>query len=117
MLLILSRAGDHHDRQVDMIMTSLPVPSERTEQIRKETATDETMTELKKMISRGRTVQRSVHSWTYTTELSAVDDVIRGNTFVIPSSMRENMLRKIREGRLGVWTKNEPRHWPQHGLM
>lgn len=36
-----------------MIMASLLVSSERTEQIRKENEKDETMKELKKMITRG----------------------------------------------------------------
>ncbi|KAK2890507.1 hypothetical protein Q8A73_018807 [Channa argus] len=38
---------------VDMILTSLPVTTDRTEQIQTETNTDETMTELKRIILKG----------------------------------------------------------------
>ncbi|KAK0137820.1 hypothetical protein N1851_025993 [Merluccius polli] len=131
----LSRAVDKHERQdnekcadiqayVDMIMTSLPVSIERTEQIRKETAMDETMTELKKIISRGWPEHKSdcplrvQDYWTYRTELSVVDDIVfKGNKFVIPSSMRKDMLRKIHEGHMGEETcKGKPRevmYWPR----
>ena len=131
----LSRAVDKHERQdsekctdiqayVDMIMTSLPVSSERTEQIRKETAKDETMKELKKMISRGWPEHKSdcplqvQDYWTYRTELSVVDDIVfKGNTFVIPSSMRKDMLRKIHEGHLGEEKckrrAREVMYWPR----
>ena len=60
----LSRAVDKHEKPdkekcadiqayIDMIMTSLPVSSERTEQLKQETEKDETLTELKRMIKQG----------------------------------------------------------------
>lgn len=90
----LSRAVDKHERQdsekcadiqtyFDMIMTSLPLSSERAEQIRKEPAKDKIMKELKMMISRGWPEHKSdcplgvQDYWTDRTELSVVDDSVQ----------------------------------------
>lgn len=115
----LSRAVDKHEKAdkekcadiqayVDMIMTSLPVSSEKTEQLKQETEKDETLTELRRIIKQGWPERKSdcprrvQDYWTYKTELTEVDNIVfKGNRFVIPSSMQKEMLRKIHEGHLG----------------
>lgn len=113
----LSRAVDKNDSAdettqiqayVDRIVSSLPVSEERTEQIRKETETDQTMRTLKETIQRGWPEQRQTcpaaiqDYWMCRTELTVVDGIIfKGNKFVIPPAMRQEILLKIHEGHLG----------------
>lgn len=109
---------------VDMIVTSLPVSADRTEQIRKETNADETMKELKETIQKGwpkskRNCPRRIQDyWNHRAELTVVDDIVlKGSKFVIPSSLHKEMLQKIHEGHLGeVKCKRRARevmYWPR----
>lgn len=109
---------------VDMIVTSLPVSAERTEQIRKATRLDDTMKELKKTILTGwpeqkRDCPRQIQDyWAYRAELSVVNDIVfKGSKFVIPASMRKEMLQKVHEGHLGEEKckrrAREVMYWPR----
>lgn len=131
----LSRAVDKQEKPgkekcadiqayVDMIMASLPASSKRTEQIRQETEKDETLKELKRMIKQGWPEYKSdcplrvQDYWTCKTELSVVDNIVfKGNKFVIPSSMRKEMLQKIHVGHLGEEKckrrAREVMYWPR----
>ncbi len=109
----LSRAVDKHENlisekgadiqaYVDMIVTSLPVSPEKTEQIRNATDADGTMTQLKETILKGWPEKKSdcpkqiQDYWSCRAELSVVNDIIfKGNKFVIPASMRKEMLHKV----------------------
>lgn len=56
--------------------------------------------------------------WTCKTELSVADDIVfKGNNFVIPSSMRREMLQMIHEGHLGEekckHRAREVMYWPR----
>lgn len=109
---------------VDMVMTSIPVTADRTEQIRNETIKDATLRVLKDTIQKGwpntkshcpKTIQ---DYWSYRDELTVVDDIIlKGTKFVIPSSLRKLMLQKIHQGHLGeVKCKSRARevmYWPR----
>ncbi|RXN19764.1 Retrotransposable element Tf2 type 1 [Labeo rohita] len=115
----LSRAVDKHESltsekgadiqaYVDMIVTSLPVSSEKTEQIRKATDMDGTMTQLRETILEGWPEKKSdcpkqfQDYWSCRAELSVVNDIIfKGNKFVIPASVRKEMLHKVHEEHLG----------------
>uniref|UniRef100_A0A3P9HQ00 Gypsy retrotransposon integrase-like protein 1 n=1 Tax=Oryzias latipes TaxID=8090 RepID=A0A3P9HQ00_ORYLA len=131
----LSRAVDKDEKEdsgkgaeiqayVDMILTSLPVTADRTEQIRTETNADETMKELKRTILKGWPENKKEcpgkiqDFWNCRAELTVVDDIVlKGSKFVIPTSLRKQMLRKIHEGHLGeVKCKRRARdvmYWPR----
>lgn len=93
---------------VDMIVTSLPVTADRTEQIRRETNADEMMKELKRTVqtewpeNKKDCPMKIQDYWNCRAELTVMDDmVLKGSKFVIPSSLRKQML-KIHKGHLGV---------------
>lgn len=131
----LSRAVDKEERAdsektaeiqayVDMIVTSLPVTADRTEQIRRETNADETMKELKHTVQTGWPKNKKdcptkiQDYWNCRAELTVVDDIVmKGSKFVIPLSLRKQMLQKIHEGHLGeVKCKRRARevmYWPR----
>ncbi len=131
----LSRAVDREERAdseksaeiqayVDMIVTSLPVTADRTEQIQRETNTDETMKELMSTVQKGWPENKKdcpakiQDYWNCRSELTVVDGIVlKGSKFVIPSSLREQMLQKIHEGHLGeVKCKRRARevmYWPR----
>ncbi|XP_061887621.1 uncharacterized protein K02A2.6-like isoform X2 [Entelurus aequoreus] len=109
---------------VDMVVTSLPVTADRTEQIRKETIADETMKELKSTVQNGWPDNKKdcplkiQDYWNCRAELTVVDDIVlKGSKFVIPYSLRKQMLEKIHEGHLGeVKCKRRAREvmfWPR----
>nr|XP_054606603.1 uncharacterized protein K02A2.6-like [Nothobranchius furzeri] len=131
----LSRAVDkeeHEDLEksldiqayVDMVMTSLPVSADRSEQIKIETNADEVMNELKSTIMKGWPENKKECSakiqdyWNCRGELTVVDDIVmKGSKYVIPYSLRKQMLQKIHEGHLGeVKCKRRARevmYWPR----
>lgn len=115
----LSRAVDKEERAdsentveiqayVDMIVTSLPVTADRTEQIRRETNADETMKELKRTVQTGwpknkKDCPTKIQDYrNCRAELTVVDDIVmKGSKFVIPLSLCKQMLQKIHKGHLG----------------
>lgn len=107
-----------------MIVTSLPVTADRTEQIRRETNADETMKELKRTVQTGWPKNKKdcptkiQDYWNCRAELTVVDDIVmKGSKIVIPLSLRKQMLQKIHEGHLGeVKCKRRARevmYWPR----
>ncbi|XP_038139714.1 uncharacterized protein LOC119782701 [Cyprinodon tularosa] len=109
---------------VDMVVSSLPITGDRTEQIRRETSADEVLKELKITIQKGWPENRKdcpitvQDYWNCRAELTVVDDIVmKGSKFVIPSSLRKQMLQKIHEGHLGeVKCKRRARevmYWPR----
>lgn len=109
---------------VDMVVMSLPVTEDRTEQIQRETIADETMKELKSTILKGwpgnkKDCPVKIHNyWNCRAELTVVDDIVmKGSKFIIPSSLHKQMLQKIHEGHLGeVKCKRRARevmYWPR----
>lgn len=128
----LSRAVDKHEKPdkekcadiqvyVDMIMTSLPVSSERTEQIKQETEKDETLKELKRMIKQGWPEHKSdCLSTARLLDLQNRADggrqhCVQGKQVCYP--VFKGMLRKIHEGHLGEEKckrrAREVMYWPR----
>lgn len=111
----LSRAVDKEEpadsekrAYLDMVFTSLPVTEDRTEQIWRETFTDESMKELKSAILKGWHGKKKdcpvkiQDYWNCRAELTVVDNIVmKGSNLVIPSSLRKQMLQKIHKGHLG----------------
>lgn len=129
----LSRAVDKEERAdreksaeiqayVDMVVMSLPVTEDRTEQIRRETIAHETMKELKSTILKGwpgkkKGLPVKIHDYCRA-ELTVVDDIVmKGSKFIIRSSLRKQILEKIHKGHLGeVKCKcraREVMYWPR----
>ena len=111
---------------VNFIVSNLPVSDPKMTEIRSATEQDTTMIRLKNTIQSGWPEKRSqVHQdlrdyWTYRDELCETDGIIlKGGRIVIPSSLREDMLKIIHSSHLGV-VKNKQRardilFWPQMG--
>ncbi|KAL6473791.1 hypothetical protein MHYP_G00173520 [Metynnis hypsauchen] len=98
--------GVHIQAYVDMVIA--PVSAEKTEQIRVQTNADDTMKALKKFIMDGwpslkKDCPLSLHDYRMCrTDLTVVNDIIyKGKKYVIPASLRKEMLFKIHEGHLG----------------
>uniref|UniRef100_A0A8C7QE35 Gypsy retrotransposon integrase-like protein 1 n=1 Tax=Oncorhynchus mykiss TaxID=8022 RepID=A0A8C7QE35_ONCMY len=107
-----------------MIVESLPVSSERMEQIKRETAADQTMTELKETTLIGWPAQKNncprriQDYWMCRAELTVVDDIVfKGNKIVIPMTLRKEMLQKIHKAHLGEEKckrqAREVMYWPR----
>lgn len=93
---------------VDMVVASLPVSVDRTEQIKLETEKNEIMKELKVAIQEGWPEEKKEcpvrirDYWACRSELTVVDGIVfKGSKFVIPINIRKEMLRKIHKGHLG----------------
>lgn len=133
----LSRAVDRQEETetcateikayVDMVVASLPVSADRTDQIKQETEKDETMKELKVAIQEGWPEEkkdcpvRIRDYWACRSELTVEDGIIfKGCKFVIPASLRKEMLKKIHEGHLGEEKckrrAREVMYWPRINL-
>ncbi|XP_057709985.1 uncharacterized protein K02A2.6-like [Corythoichthys intestinalis] len=94
---------------VHMITSALPVADAKMELIRTETIKDETLRQLQQIIRNGWPDVKQICSpdiaeyWNYRAELSEVGDIIyKGSKIVIPKSLRNEMLKKIHEGHLGI---------------
>ncbi len=111
---------------VNLIMSNLPVSEPKLKEIRNATEQDTTMMRLKNTIRSGWPEKRSqVHQdlrdyWSYRDELCEAEGIIlKGGKIVIPSSLKEDMLKIIHSSHLGV-VKNKQRardilFWPQMG--
>lgn len=97
------------EAQVHMVITNLPVSSEKFEEFRKETKKDLTLTKLTQTVLNGwpqtkcqaaREIQKY---WNYREEISVVDGVLfKGERLIVPSAMRAEMLKRIHESHLGI---------------
>ncbi len=112
---------------VDMVVASLPVSADRTDQIKQETEKDEIMKELKVAIQEGWPEEkkdcpvRIRDYWACRSELTVVDGIIfKGSKFVIPVSLRKEMPNKIHERHLGEEKckrrAREVMYWPRINL-
>ncbi|XP_030855818.1 uncharacterized protein K02A2.6-like [Strongylocentrotus purpuratus] len=95
---------------VDAIVKSMPVTSNKRNQIVEETKKDDQLQELLGIIRDGwpETKQQSCpvrvrEYWNIRSELSEADGIIfKGSKIVVPTTMRRFMLNKIHEGHLGI---------------
>ena len=111
---------------VNLIVSNLPVSDPKLTEIRSATERDTTMMRLKNTIRSGWPEKRSqLHQdlrdyWSYQDELYEADGIIlKGGKIVIPSTLREDMLKIIHSSHLGV-VKNKQRakdvlFWPLMG--
>ena len=100
---------------VNLIVSNLPVSDPKLTEIRSATERDTTMMRLKNTIRSGWPEKRSqLHQdlrdyWSYQDELYEADGIIlKGGKIVIPSTLREDMLKIIHSSHLGV-VKNKQR--------
>ena len=89
-----------------LIHSSLQVSKPRLEEIREETAKDESLKDLSEIIKRGwaettACLSNSTHMyWDYRDELSELNGIIiRGERILIPTSMRKEMLERTHQGK------------------
>ena len=94
---------------VHTVTSRMPVSEERLGQIKKETATDQTIKTLFSTIGRGcpetrkQTPCEIYDYWNYRDELSEVDGILlKQDKIIIPLSMRGNMLERIHESHMGI---------------
>ena len=94
---------------VHTIMSNLPVSDQKMSEIQLETEKDETMKQLKQTINEGWPENKNCipiairEFWQYRDELSEVNGIIlKGETILIPPSMRREMLEKIHVGHMGI---------------
>lgn len=101
-------SAEHAFEEVNM-MTHLPIRDERLQQIREQTASDDTLQSLKRVIIAGwPDVKEALppqlmpyHS--YRDELAVQDGLIfKGEHVIIPTSMRKTMKEKIHSSHLGI---------------
>ena len=95
--------------QVHLLLSSLPVTSEKYGNLKKETADDKLMSGLKKYILNGWPDHKQVlleelrPYWHFREELTCTDGLIfKGNRIVVPVSMQHEILKKIHDGHLGI---------------
>ena len=95
--------------QIHLIQSSLPVSKPKLEEIREETAKDESLKDLIEIIKRGWPETKAYVSnstrmyWDVRDELSELNGIIlRGERILIPTSMRKEMLERIHQGHMGI---------------
>ena len=105
----VSSASAKADMQVHLLLSSLPVTSEKYGNLKKETADDKLMSGLKKCILNGWPDHKQVlleelrPYWHFREELTCADGLIfKGNRIVVPVSMQHEILKKIHDGHLGI---------------
>ena len=102
---------------VHLVSRTLPVTESKLEEIKRETADDQsmrTLSETIKCVWPETKVQTpvSIHAyWDVRDELSELNGVVlRGERIVIPPSMRKEMLERIHQGLMGIEkSKRRPR--------
>ena len=95
---------------VHLIQSSLPVSKLKLEEIREETAKDESLKDLIEIIKRGwpERIQACISNstrmyWDVRDELSELNGIIlRGERILISTSMRKEMLERIHQGHMGI---------------
>ena len=104
-----SKMNEELECYVHTVDSRMPVSEERLEQIKKETATDQTMKTLFSTIRRGWPETRKqapceiYDYWNYRDELTEVDGILlKQDKIIIPLSMRGKMLERIHESHMGI---------------
>ena len=99
---------------VNLIMSDLPVSDPKLREIRNAKEQDTTMMRLKNTIRSGwpekdlRSIKTLDDYWSYRDELCEAESVIlKGGKIVIPSSLKEDMLKIIHSSHLGVVKNNQ----------
>ena len=97
------------DAQVHAVISTLPMPDQKLNELREATDNDEGLQALRDYILVGwpsskPQVPPSLHEyWNFRDELAYIDRLIlKGTKLVIPSSMRSDMLSKIHAGHMGM---------------
>ncbi|KAL7889064.1 hypothetical protein AOLI_G00040380 [Acnodon oligacanthus] len=97
------------EAQVHLVVSNLPVSSEKLLEFRKETKDDMTLTKLTETVLNGWPERKSQAAkeiqpyWNFREEISAVDGVLfKGERLIVPAAMRAKMLKHIHESHLGV---------------
>lgn len=97
------------EAQVHMVISNLPVSSEKLDEFKKETKNDETLMKLTETVLSGwpKTKSQAAREiqvyWNYREEISAVDGILfKGERIIVPTSMRAEMLKRIHESHLGI---------------
>ena len=91
--------------QIHLIQSNLAVSKPKLEEIREETAKDES---LKEIIKRGWLETKACVSnstrmyWDVRDELSELNGILRGERILIPTSMPKEMLETIHQGHMGI---------------
>ena len=101
--------------QIHLIQSNLAVSKPKLEEIRDETAKDESLKDLIEIIKPGWPETKACVSnstrmyWHVRDELSELNGIIlRGQRILIPTSMRKEMLERIHQGHMGI-EKSKPR--------
>lgn len=121
---VSSNTHDDVNAYVDMITSALPVADVKMELIRTETNKDDTLRKLRQIITDGWPITKQGCSpditeyWNCRAELSVVGNIIyKGSKIVIPKSLRNEMLKKIHAGHLGIEKcrkrAREVMYWPR----
>ena len=119
-----NQMNDEIEGFVHAVINRIPVSEEGLEQIRKETARDETMQTLRSTIRSGCPETRKQASstiqdfWNYRDELTEVQGILlKQDKIIIPPSLREKMLEKIHQSHFGMEKCNRRAmdiiFWPQ----
>ena len=95
--------------QIHLIQSNLAVSKPKLEEIREETAKDESLKDLIEIIKRGWPETKACVSnstrmyWDVRDELSELNGIIlRGERILIPTSMPKEMLERIHQGHMGI---------------
>jgi transposase InsO family protein len=101
--------SDDVDAHVHMIISHMPVTTDKMEQIRQETRKDQDLQILARVILGGWPAKQTKlpvparEHWNHRDELSVIEDIIyKGEQIVIPKVLRHEMLEKIHVGHQGM---------------
>ena len=95
--------------QVHTVMKNIPISDHKIEELKAASNADTQMTQLKATILNGWPRKRcQCHStvtdfWNYRDELTVIDDIVlKGERIVIPKALRQDMLKCIHNGHMGM---------------
>ncbi|MGH0170178.1 UNVERIFIED_CONTAM: hypothetical protein FKN15_058554 [Acipenser sinensis] len=95
--------------QIHMVLTNIPVSEQKLEEIKSETEKDNTLISLRTIIqngwpnNKGEAPMAVQDYWNNRDELSETDGLLMKNDkLIIPASMRQEMLKRIHLGHLGI---------------
>lgn len=96
--------SEEMDVQVHTVLSALPVSDVKLSNIREGTERDAQMSTLKRVIKEGwRCPTAILEYWNHRDELSQMGGVVfKGEKIVIPMQLREEMLKRIYAGHMGI---------------